>query len=61
MVSVVQTFGEGAKFLPHVHALCSRGGWAASEDWIPLPYVDEAGRSSSDTRRSLWSAEEERA
>ena len=24
MVSVVQTFGEGAKFHPHVHALCSR-------------------------------------
>jgi hypothetical protein len=42
MVSVVQTFGEGAKFHPHVHALCSRGGWAASGEWIPLPYVDEA-------------------
>ena len=41
MVSVVQTFGEGAKFHPHVHALCSRGGWAASGEWIPLPYVDE--------------------
>ena len=42
MVSVVQTFGEGAKFHPHLHALCSRGGWTASGDWIPLPYVDEA-------------------
>jgi hypothetical protein len=41
MVSVVQTFGEGAKFHPHVHALCSRGGWAAPGEWIPLPYVDE--------------------
>ncbi len=41
MVSVVQTFGEGAKFHPHVHALCSRGGWTASGEWIPLPYVDE--------------------
>ena len=41
MVSVVQTFGEGAKSHPHVHALCSRGGWAASGEWIPLPYVDE--------------------
>ncbi len=40
-VSVVQTFGEGAKFHPHVHALCSRGGWAASGEWIPLPYVDQ--------------------
>ena len=42
MVSVIQTFGEGAKFHPHVHALCSRGGWTASGEWIPLPYVDEA-------------------
>jgi len=41
MVSVVQTFGEGAKFHPHVHALCSRGGRGASGEWIPLPYVDE--------------------
>jgi hypothetical protein len=41
MVSVVQTFGEGARFHPHVHALCSRGGWTACGDWIPLPYVDE--------------------
>ena len=41
MASVVQTFGEGAKFHPHVHALCSRGGWTASREWIPLPYVDE--------------------
>ena len=42
MVSVVQTFGEGAKFHPHVHALCSRGGWTASGEWMPLPYLDEA-------------------
>jgi hypothetical protein len=41
MVSVVQTFGEGAKFHPHVYALCPRGGWTASGEWIPLPYVDE--------------------
>ncbi len=41
VVSVIQTFGEGAKFHPHVHALCSRGGWTASGEWIPLPYVDE--------------------
>ena len=40
MVSVVQTFGEGAKFHPHVHALCSRGGWTASGEWIPLPTGD---------------------
>jgi hypothetical protein len=42
MVSVIQTFGEGAKFHPHVHALCSRGGWTASGEWMPLPYVGEA-------------------
>jgi acyl-CoA reductase-like NAD-dependent aldehyde dehydrogenase len=30
MVSVVQTFGAGAKFHPHIHALSSRGGWAPS-------------------------------
>ena len=42
MVSVIQTFGEGAKFHPHVHALCSRGGWSAGGEWVPLPYVDEA-------------------
>jgi hypothetical protein len=42
MVSVIQTFGEGAKFHPHVHALVSRGGFSASGEWIPLPYVDEA-------------------
>ncbi len=42
MVSVVQTFGEGAKFHPHVHALCSRGGWTARGKWVPLPYVNEA-------------------
>ncbi len=42
VVSVVQTFGERARFHPHVHALVSRGGWTASGEWIPLPYVDEA-------------------
>ncbi len=42
MVSVVQTSGDGAKFHPHLHALCSRGGWTPSGEWIPLPYVDEA-------------------
>jgi hypothetical protein len=40
MVSVVQTFGEAARFHPHVHALCSRGGWNASGEWIALPYID---------------------
>ena len=40
MVSVVQTFGEAARFHPQVHALCSRGGWNASGKWIPVPYVN---------------------
>jgi hypothetical protein len=41
MVSVVQTFGDRANFHPHVHALVSRGGWTASGEWIPVPYLDE--------------------
>ena len=40
MVSVVQTFGETARFHPHVHALCSRGGWNAAGQWLPVPYLD---------------------
>jgi hypothetical protein len=40
MVSVVQTFGETARFHPHVHALCSRGGWNAAGQWVPAPYLD---------------------
>jgi hypothetical protein len=41
MVSVVQTFGDRASFHPHVRALATRGGWTASGEWIPVPYVDE--------------------
>ena len=38
MVSVVQTCGEAARFHPHVHALCSRGGWSAKRQYsIPTP------------------------
>jgi hypothetical protein len=40
MVSVVQTFGEAARFHPHVHTLCSRGGWNAASQWVPVPYLD---------------------
>jgi len=40
MVSVVQTFGDGARFHPHVHALCSRGGWNSAGQWVPVPYLD---------------------
>jgi hypothetical protein len=41
MVSLIQTFGERAKFHPHVHALVPRGGWTACGEWIPRPYLDE--------------------
>jgi len=40
MVSVVQTFGEAARFHPQIQALCSRGGWNARGEWMPVPYVD---------------------
>jgi len=41
IVAVVQTFGDRANFHPHVHALVTRGGWDASGEWVPVPYVDE--------------------
>lgn len=41
VVSMVQTFGDRANYHPHVHALATRGGWTASGEWIPVPYVDE--------------------
>jgi Putative transposase len=46
------TFGDRANFHPHVHALVSRGGWTASGQWIPVPYVDEcASLQSRPSRR----------
>jgi hypothetical protein len=33
--------GAVARYLPHVHALVSRGGWTDSGEWVPVPYVDE--------------------
>ena len=41
VVSVAQTFGEAAQFHPHIHVLCSRGGWNASAQWVPVPYLDQ--------------------
>ncbi len=41
VVAVVQTFGDRANFHPHVHALVTRGGWAATGEWVPVAYVDE--------------------
>jgi len=40
MVAVIQTFGDSLKWNPHIHALCSRGGWNAAGEWFPLPYID---------------------
>jgi hypothetical protein len=40
MVAVVQTFGDQLNLHPHVHALVTRGGWTASGEWAPVPYVD---------------------
>jgi len=58
MVSVVETFGEGAKVHPHVHALCSRGGWTASGSGSRCRmWTRQRPRSSSATRCSLCSAE----
>ena len=36
----MRTIGEAARFHPHVHALCSRGGWNAAGQWVPVPYLD---------------------
>ena len=41
MVAVVQTAGDMANWQPHLHALVSRGGWAAGGEWSPVPFVDE--------------------
>ena len=40
MVAVVQTFGDQLNLHPHVHTLVTRGGWTASGEWVPVPYVD---------------------
>jgi hypothetical protein len=53
VVTVVQTFGDGARSHPHVHALVSRGGWTASGEWIPLPYADE-GAAEKLFRHKCW-------
>jgi len=40
MVSVVQTFGEAARFHPHVHGMCTRGGWDGRGRWVAVPFID---------------------
>jgi hypothetical protein len=30
------------KVVPHVHALVTRGGWTASGEWVPVPYVSSS-------------------
>jgi hypothetical protein len=40
MVSVVQTFGEAARFHPHVHGMATRGGWDGRGQWVAVPFID---------------------
>jgi hypothetical protein len=40
MVSVVQTHGDMLGWHPHLHAIASRGGWAADRSFTPVPFVD---------------------
>jgi hypothetical protein len=40
MVTFIQAFGGRVNPHPHLHALVSRGGWAPSGEWVPVPYVD---------------------
>jgi hypothetical protein len=40
MVSVVHTHGDMLGWHPHVHAIASRGGWAADGSFTPVPFVD---------------------
>jgi len=36
IIIVRQTFGEGARFHPHLHALATGGGWDADGLWRPI-------------------------
>jgi len=36
VIIVRQTFGEGARFHPHLHALVTGGGWDAGGVWRPI-------------------------
>ncbi|HEX2757283.1 MAG TPA: transposase [Thermoanaerobaculia bacterium] len=42
MVAMSQTFGDQLNLHPHVHALVTRGGWTASGEWVPVPYVSSS-------------------
>ena len=53
VVSVVRTFGDGAKYHPHVHALVSLGGFSACGEWIPLPHVVEGAAEKLFRRKVL--------
>ena len=39
MVAVMQSFGDGLGWNPHVHALVTRGGWDSHGAWVPVPFV----------------------
>jgi len=40
MVAVIQTFGSSLKWNPHLLTLVSRGVWARTGRWLPIPFVD---------------------
>jgi hypothetical protein len=40
MVSVVQPFGEAARFHPHVRGMCKRRGWDGRGEWVAVPFID---------------------
>jgi hypothetical protein len=40
MVGAVQTFSDSPRWNPHIHGLAPRGGWFASGQWVPVPYID---------------------
>ena len=39
MVGVVQTASDDLCWMPHVHAIASRGAWDREGHWTPVPYV----------------------
>ena len=41
MVVAKQTFGDGVRFHPHLHALVTSGGWNASRVWHPMATWDQ--------------------
>ena len=53
MVAVVQTASSILAWMPHIHALVPRGGWLASGEWVPVPYVDPVAAEKLFRRKVL--------